>query len=41
MINLFMVFERKYSNDNPANAKYNIPLVHMRNAIKNYIKSQY
>ena len=32
--------ERKYNNDNPANAKYHIPLIKIKNAIKNYIMQQ-
>ena len=39
MIILFVMIERKYNHNKPANAKHNMSLVHMRNAIKNYIKS--
>lgn len=35
-----MIRESKYNNDNPANAKKNIFLVKIKNAIKNYIYSK-
>lgn len=35
-----MIKERKYSEQNPANAKYHLPLIKIRNAIKYYIQSQ-
>ena len=35
-----MILKTKYNNDNPANSKYNLPLIHIRNAIKNYINSK-
>jgi hypothetical protein len=33
-------YKRKYSENNPANAEYHIPLIKIRNAIKYYIQSQ-
>ena len=33
-------YKRKYNDNNPANAKYHIPLIKIRNAIKSYIQSQ-
>ena len=35
-----MIKERKYNENNPANAQYHIPLIKIRNAIKKYIMSQ-
>jgi hypothetical protein len=35
-----MIKERKYSEQNPANAKYHTPLAKIKNAIKKYIQSQ-
>ena len=35
-----MIKERKYSEQNPANAKYHKPLINIKNAIKKYIQSQ-
>lgn len=34
------IYKRKYDENNPANAKYHIPLIKIRNAIKFYIQSQ-
>ena len=35
-----MIRERKYNEQNPANAKYRTPLIKIRDAIKKYIESQ-
>ena len=35
-----MIKERKYSKSNPANAKFHLPLINIKNVIKNYIQSQ-